>query len=252
MIGNTHEYERMARVEHKLWWYNILHEKVLNTIASYKITANDLIVDIGCGTGGLMQKLLARGYRVKGIDLSETAIHFCQKKGLDVTLLNIVDLHKDYLPECPKIALLNDSLCYFSEQEIKRILGNAHNYLCDNGLMIVNHPALKAFRGIHDISVGIQKRRNKRELEKLLKDNGFQIEHSEYWPFLLSPLIFLARSIQMLKLRIQKNVSITSDVDLPSSFINKLFYYITKTEQILPYKAFGSSLFIVARKQKNE
>ena len=115
--------------------------------------------------------------------------------------------------------------------------------------MIINYPVLEAFRGTHDLSVGIKKRKNKNELTRLLNDSGFSILQNDYWPFLLSPIIFFVRTIQKVKLKLSKNVEINSDVNLPPYIFNKIFYYLTKAEIILPYKPWGSSLFIVARKK---
>ena len=82
MINSPVEYEKMAFVEQKLWWYIVLHEKVVSTLKSFNINNQDLIIDLGCGTGGLMQRLITEGYRTKGLDISETAISFCKKKVL--------------------------------------------------------------------------------------------------------------------------------------------------------------------------
>ena len=102
---------------------------------------------------------------------------------------------------------------------------------------------------MHDISVGIKKRKNKKELEIMLSNNGYKILKSEYWPFLLSPFIYFVRTIQRFKLKRNKNVEITSDVNLPPYIINKLFYLITTLERLIPFKLFGSSLFIIAQKK---
>jgi 2-polyprenyl-3-methyl-5-hydroxy-6-metoxy-1,4-benzoquinol methylase len=83
MISNFKEYEKMAFVEKKLWWYRILHEKVLKSVIDNQIPKKDFILDLGCGTGGLLEKLIALGYNnVKGIDTSDFAIDFCKKKVL--------------------------------------------------------------------------------------------------------------------------------------------------------------------------
>ena len=82
MINNKIEYEKMALVESELWWYRILHEKVLESLSYYKVRKEELIIDLGCGTGGLLEKLSEYGYNTMGIDISESAIHFCKKKNL--------------------------------------------------------------------------------------------------------------------------------------------------------------------------
>jgi hypothetical protein len=57
------------------------------------------------------------------------------------------------------------------------------------GLLILNLPALKAFRGFHDISVGIKVRFSKADTRRLQKENLFDVVQEQYWPFLLSPAI---------------------------------------------------------------
>lgn len=143
----------------------------------------------------------------------------------------------------------NDSLYFFDDSQIKKILNNIHEILTEDGILIINYPALNAFKGIHDLSVGIAKRKNKSELESLLTNNGYRVIHSEYWPFLLSPFIFIIRTFQRIKLKLSKDVKISSDVHIPSNILNKLFYSITKAENRINFKPWGSSLFIIAKKK---
>lgn len=52
------------------------------------------LVDVGCGTGALMEAVRQAGIRVKGFEYSEAALAFCRKRNLDVTKF---DLEKDVL-----------------------------------------------------------------------------------------------------------------------------------------------------------
>lgn len=48
------------------------------------IKPNSKVIDLGCGNGSLMKKLIdEKNAEVYGIDLSETAIEICKKKGLN-------------------------------------------------------------------------------------------------------------------------------------------------------------------------
>ena len=50
--SSVEEYKMMYDAEEKLWWYSILHEKVLAEIVKkYRDNDNISILDIGCGTG---------------------------------------------------------------------------------------------------------------------------------------------------------------------------------------------------------
>jgi SAM-dependent methyltransferase len=53
------------------------------------------VVDVGCGTGGLMVALKQRGVKVFGMEYSEAAIAICRDRGLSVTKF---DIEKDSPP----------------------------------------------------------------------------------------------------------------------------------------------------------
>ena len=42
------------------------------------------LIDIGCGTGALMDNFQKRGVKVKGLEYSEAALTFCRRRNLDV------------------------------------------------------------------------------------------------------------------------------------------------------------------------
>ena len=67
------------------------------------IKPNSKVIDLGCGSGSLMKRLIEeKNVDVQGIDLSETAVEICRKKGLKAErgeidkLLNISDNSFDY------------------------------------------------------------------------------------------------------------------------------------------------------------
>jgi len=248
MINREEEYTRMASVEKELWWYKILHNKTLHALKSNQVYPGDLLIDAGCGTGGLMSKLTEEGYKAIGIDVSAHAIQFCQNKKLNVHQIDLSQIDTLFPEGQAKAIISNDSFYFFAGRE-KMLLEKFRKVLTPKGLLILNYPALAAFGGIHDLSVGIKERIYKKKLVKILEENGFEISKAEYWPFFLSPFIFLVRSYQRIKLKMIKNVSINSDVSMPGKLINGLFYQLTKAEEKWPLKPWGSSLFIVARKK---
>lgn len=55
------------------------------------------VIDIGCGTGALLNALRERGCEVKGLEYAEAALEYCRSRNLDVSKF---DLEKDsYRPE---------------------------------------------------------------------------------------------------------------------------------------------------------
>jgi SAM-dependent methyltransferase len=250
MIERKHEYVKMASVEEKLWWYQAMHHLIYFHIANAFSEKMINIADAGCGTGGMLKFLSGKGYKnINGFDISEDAVGICKEAGLQVFHENIVNISKHYQPQSLDVIISNDTFYFISEAERKKLISDFYKLLRPNGMVLLNLPALKAFRGIHDISVGIGYRFSKKDIKKMIDKGEFSIQRINYWPFFLSPVIYFSRLVQRIKIKMNKNIKIESDIDLPPEWINKLLYKLTSSEnKILRRKPFGSSLFLVLRR----
>jgi SAM-dependent methyltransferase len=61
------------------------------------------VVDVGCGTGALLDRLRLRGVQVKGLEYAQAALDFCRARQLDVMKF---DVAYDDLPELEKVDLV--------------------------------------------------------------------------------------------------------------------------------------------------
>ena len=250
MIDNRREYEVMAEVETNHWWYRILHSLVLESIERELMSPNIHVLDAGCGTGGLIHSLKAAGYRqVKGFDLSPIAVDICQKKGLDVQLGSLNDIATIQAPSKFDVIISNDTLYYLSADQQSAFFKNANIRLNRGGLLMMNMPALAAFRGTHDRAVGILHRFNRLEVKELIKSAGFEALTLRYWPFSLSPAIFVVRAWQRLKYDPASLIKPLSDLKSHSVLLNTLLYRLIRLEiRLARNTPFGSSLFTVLRR----
>lgn len=249
MIDKPLEYEKMFAVERELWWYRSLHERVLAQIQHHFSSKNITLLDVGCGTGGLLSFLSEKGYsHIKGFDGSPDAVAFCKKRGLNV-LQHHLNHVEEFVPVQPfDVIVCNDVLCYLTDDEIVRVLRCFRRWLKPNGIFISNNNAFKAFYGTHDIAIGSKRRFVLSEIKHFGQQAHFQTICYTYWSLFLSPLILAIRQWQALKLRMgwEKPETIASDVALPSSFVNQLLYRLVRLEhQWLPHTPFGSSVFTV-------
>lgn len=251
MIGKRYEYDAMATCEKDLWWYKCLHELTVETITKNQFTKTAFILDAGCGTGGMLTYLQQQGFaNLHGFDISTDAVEYAQSiTGLPIIQNDLININSTSFSEKNfDIIISSDTFCMIKEPADSRALQNLWQLLKPGGLLIFNIAALKAFRGTHDVSVSIKKRYNKKDVATILPPGVLKTQML-YWPFILSPLIFLLRLIQRMQLFFQPNKKYTSDVKLPAGFINKFFYNITKWEnKNIKYKPFGSSLFVVLHK----
>jgi len=249
MIDKRDEYEKMYRLEQRLWWYRILHERVVQAIRDRFGPRNDLrILDAGCGTGGLLQFLRAAGFtNLRGVDGSADAVAFSQSRGLDVTLLNLNDLATYAPDQTYEVIVCNDVLCYFDDAGIQRVLSEFQRRLAPGGILLSNNNAFAIFRGSHDEAVGSQRRFVRADFERLAPAARLRIRQAGYWPLSLSPLILAIRRWQAFQLRVglQSPDAPASDVYFPGTFVNESLYRLVRAEQLLLRRApFGSSLFL--------
>ena len=250
MIGNRIEYQRMYEVERKLWWYQILHEKVLSQLRKRfaRSSADVKILDAACGTGGLLSYLSEKGYtNAVGFDYSTDAIEFSQERGLNVSFGDLKNVAAFQPGETFDLICCNDALYFLSDEEIVRALVTFQSRLKDNGLILINIHAHEAFSGTHDLAVGSQRRFVLSDFQKYCKAAGLRIQHHTYWPFALSLPILAVRQWQ--KFQIKRNKlhveEVDSDVAYPGDFVNGILKTVTKAESgILPSAPFGSSLFL--------
>ncbi len=239
----------MYEAETQLWWYKILHEKILKLIILNSNNKNIKILDAGCGTGGLMTFLQKNGYsNIKGFDYSDDAVLFCKKRNLDVIKGNITELG-DLFMEKFDIIICNDVLYQFENEAIVSTFKSLFYRLSGDGFIISNNQAFDVFSGTHDMAVGAKQRFTLSKIVNLVSsaNSKFEIKYSNYWSLFLSPLILIIRLTQ--KLKIYFNLvdikTLKSDVNIPNLFLNKVFYKIVKLEEFLFKKAFfGSSLIV--------
>jgi len=157
MLDRSQEYTRMAEVESTLWWYQALHHLVLAAIRAHAAAADPQILDAGCGTGGLMQFLRAHGLRhLLGFDVAEHAVAWCRKRDLDVRQGNLLDIGTLHAERSADVIISNDTLYFLDRDQQASVVRQCEAILRPGGLLILNVPALRAFAGIHDISVGIR------------------------------------------------------------------------------------------------
>lgn len=246
------EYQKMAHVEQKHWWYRSLHQLVLNHLEKNVIGKDKLIIDAGCGTGGLMLFLSRYGFKkVVGFDASPYAIAICHQRHLSAQIAELQNFDQHFEKNSTEVLISNDTFYFLKADEKLSFLNQCDSVLTDNGLLLLNLPALRAFEGIHDIAVGIKHRFNKIEMRDLFSRSAFKIQASLYWPFLLAPVIYLTRLYERRELRMHPNLVARSDNKLPLPALNRLLYSIVDFEnRMLRKKPLGSSLFLVAKKDR--
>lgn len=244
------EYEAMRDVEDTLWWYRVLDKLVVSAIARRfpdRPPAELKLLDAGCGTGGLMRHLAARGYtQCEGFDLSDAAVELARASGMNVQKLDLREAPSGLRDRTFDVVVSNEVLYYLPKPEWQPVLASYRALLADGGLMIMNLAAGKKYRGTHDVAVGIKERVEPRELRGIIEGAGFRVRREKRWPLFLAPAIYLTRARQRRRLaRGLGSDAVESDVKPMHPIPNGVFYALARLSTLWPWPSAGSSVFYV-------
>jgi ubiquinone/menaquinone biosynthesis C-methylase UbiE len=239
------EYETMFRVEETHWWYRALHRLIFQVLESQLPDWRDKrILDVGCGTGAILQQLGNPAKNV-GIDLAPEAVSLSKQRGLnnvrqgDICALPFSDASFD--------AVICSSVLYHQwVGNVEGAVREMHRVLCPGGVVLINVPAFPFLRSRHDEAVMTARRFRKEDLRNLLLKQNFEIRRLTYWTTFLFPLAVAARTFGASKMGRDFETSGYSLSQRAFGQIMKLELHALKWISL----PFGVALFAVARRQR--
>jgi len=104
------------------------------------------LLDVGCGRGGFMQRMISDGVKCKGIDLSSVMIEECKDKGLDAECVDVADVDGVY----DAIVSIFDVLNFMDEKELIKFLDAISSKLNDDGIFIADINTIYGFSDVAD------------------------------------------------------------------------------------------------------
>jgi len=139
--------------------------------------ARGKVLEIGCGSGILMEAALKKSESVIGVDVDDESLRFCRKKGLNVKKSDLfskvngkwdfIIFNPPYLPEdenefisTQHIDLVGGKYGY---EVIERFFSKAGKYLNEKGEVLILFSSLT----------------NKSKVESIMRENGFSYEKLE-------------------------------------------------------------------------
>lgn len=254
MLLNDEEYEAMFQVEDSHWWYRHLHDRVISMLQKEKINPQARILDAGCGTGGMLQRLQKEGYQnLSGFDYNPKAVQLANRRHLGkIQVLDIRQIAQIFEPHTFDVIICNDVWYQFEDDELLPILEDLQKLIAPGGILISNNQAYDAFQGMHDVAVGAKRRFHPSFFQSWLSQNRHLSGHWVSWSRWLAPLIVSIRWIQRIQLKFGFYSTIKSDVSMPHRMINELLYQLVSLEKKWspPRGGWGSSLFLIVRKEK--
>lgn len=235
-------YEKIYRLEDSYWWF--VGKRLL--ISKFIPRNRKKILDLGCGTGRMLEYLEEYGQKIYGLDSSREALTYCLRRNLSNNLIT-GDVH--YLPfrnNCFDLIIASDVLEHAKDDFI--VLSELFRILQKGGLLLITVPAYSFLWSSHDILHKHYRRYKSSNLRKLITKANFKIEKISYFNFFIFPLVLLFRSFKKIS-SLRKN---QSDYLYTPKFLNRLLVTIYKIESSLIKKLnfpFGVSILCLISKE---
>jgi SAM-dependent methyltransferase len=247
LVVEKEEYQKLYELEDRLWWFVGMRSIALSLIERFVPHSSPLaILDVGCGTGGMMVHLRRFG-SVVGVDVSDRALSFAKRREQG-------DLVQAGLPNLPfgseSFDLLTsfDVIYHQAVSDDVAALSEMARLLKPGGKLLLRVPAHDWLRGRHDIAVHTRHRYGKRELREKLSRAGLEPDYLSYANCILFPVAAAMRCGELV-FKWQRN---GSDVkELPEA-VNRLLTAILRVEaSIVRWERlpFGLSLVAVAARR---
>ncbi len=193
---NAAEYERMYRLEDSYWWFVGRLRLVQDLMKRYygapqtdKAPLN--ILDIGCGTGAMSQRISPWG-RVISADFSPLALRFSRRRGLK-HLIGADAMHLPCRPDSFDALIAMDMLEHLPDDATA--LCEFYRVLKPGGRVIATVPANPRLWSEHDDALMHFRRYRKEEVAKRFTEAGFVIENLTFSMTLLYPIVFMQRKL---------------------------------------------------------
>ncbi|OGC53867.1 hypothetical protein A3B64_05065 [candidate division WWE3 bacterium RIFCSPLOWO2_01_FULL_37_24] len=239
------EFDKINKLENTHWWYVGTREISFEILEKYLPQKTGIkSLDVGCGTGGNMNKLLKYGI-AEGIDVDPYAVELTRQNGFNC---RVGDMHNLNLPEeSYDLITFYDVINQTKPENILKVFKDVGAGLKCDGIFSFREPAMNIATGSHDKEVGILYRFNKRDTRRMLENSGFKVLYIVYMNSLLFLPIILKRNIDKVF-----NLPPKSDVKNHSDAVNTFLFWVLRVEKMLQKFLsfpFGISILVVAQKK---
>lgn len=114
------------------------------------------LLDVGCGRGGFMKRMISDGVKCRGVDLSAVMIDECQSQGLDAECIDVTDVDGKY----DAVVSIFDVLNFMDNDALVQFLNAVADKLNDDGIFIAD---INTRYGFSDVAEGTMSSENEKE-----------------------------------------------------------------------------------------
>jgi SAM-dependent methyltransferase len=210
--------------EEDAWWWGEGRRSLISALwrKHGNGTSRPRVLEIGCGTGGLL-KQLATWSEAHGLDVSPLAAGYCVERGLDRVFVGDT-AHLPFAGEQFDAVICVDVLEHLDDDSAG--LREAYRVCKPGGRLIATVPAFQFLWSRRDVQLHHKRRYTLREFRDRVREEGFHILKSSYVNLpLFLPMVAMVKTGM---LRSGQNVKV--DYALVPGPINRLLAAIFRAE----------------------
>ncbi len=245
----TAEYHTLYNLETDYWWFRNLHDIILDALAT-SVAPGARVLDAGCGTGGLLGRLAARGYAAVGFDLSADAARFWPRRGVVGTAC-LGSINEIPFADNRFAATVSVDILEVDGVDDARAYGELVRVTQPGGLVVLVIPAYRwMMTAGHHQAVHAVRRYNRGTARALAAGQPVRVDRLTHAFAALFPIIGGVRLAHRLRER-RGAVPVKSELQALPAPVNSLLYGLTNLERHALRRLdmpFGSSLVMIARK----
>jgi SAM-dependent methyltransferase len=202
------------------------------------------VLEVGCGTGIVLSRLVAEGLAAEGADLLPEALDRCRAR-LPVPLWRVDARRLPFVAEFDAAGLF-DCLEHFEDEA--PVLAGIHASLRPGGLVVITVPALPGLWSGMDAWSHHRRRYTRASASAAVRRAGFEVVRAAYFNGVLLPAVWLQRRVLPRWRPFDRDRAFR----VPPPPLNALLYRLLRLEHRLIRRrrgpAIGASLLVVARR----
>ncbi len=235
--------DAMALVERDHWWFRAKHRLVLDELRRQRTAG--IVVDVGSGTGGLLERLRAGGHRAVGMELDPIALAHARRNHprlpLARALAEAVPVRVGGAAAVTALDVvehLDDDVVAL--RELGRVVG-------PGGLVVVAVPAYQWAWSDHDVRLGHRRRYSRKQLVEAAEAADLVVERCTHFHSWLAPVAWLVRRTPVGRLL---GGGSAEEASFGNRWINGALQVVTDVERTVLARfdvPVGLSILLVAR-----
>jgi ubiquinone/menaquinone biosynthesis C-methylase UbiE len=240
-------YDNVNRLQDEHWWFASRRRFVREVLDKAVISDNAAILDIGCGSGAMIDFLHNYGKFVAGIDYSAYAIKLCAENGHKDLVRGTVE-NLPFIDGAFDLITSFEVLYHKAVGDDSKVIKEMYRVCKKGGKVLVVDSAFNFLKGKHDDFAHGARRYTVKQLSKKLEDSGFRIRKASYIYMAIFPLLCVIRAAKNIFL--PKSTS-SSELHPAPRFLNDLMIKIFEAESAMLGRMslpFGVSLICLAEK----